>query len=197
MPSNFELDKGDQFIVAFDTSGSMQTADCGGDTRFNYVLETMRVFIREASKWDPDGVSFYAFSSKLQEFPDIQSVEEIDQKIAALRPGGNTQTHLAIQAAYAEHARKGSAQTFFLVFTDGEPSDPVAVQRAIVDITNKVKDEKEFRISILTVGERSSELNRWLDDLDNKLTGAKFDIVAVNKLEEVDFQSAVDNAISG
>lgn len=198
MASQFELDKTDQFIVGLDISGSMQTKDCPGDTsRFNYVLEQMKVFIAEASKWDPDGVSFYAFNNVLQTFPDVASVDEINATISKLHPSGGTSTHLAITAAYAEHKKKGSEQTFFMLFTDGEPSDPDAVKKAIVDITQDVKDEKEFRISMLTVGSRTPSLDAWLSALDNDLTGAKYDIIDIDRLEHVDFETAVANAIEG
>lgn len=194
----FELNRGDQFIVAIDVSGSMQMRDCPGNaTRFNYVLETMRVFIREAAKWDPDGVSFYVFNNQLQTYPDVATVEEIDQKISTLRPGGGTNTHLAIRAAYEEHKKKNSEQTFLLLFTDGEPSEPDLVKREIVNITQNIKDEKEFRIALLTVGQQSPELAKWLDDLDNHLDAAKYDIVRVDRLEDVDFETAVANAIDG
>jgi Mg-chelatase subunit ChlD len=196
--NNFELNKGDQFIVALDISGSMQMKDCPGNaSRFSYVLETMEVFISEASKWDPDGVSFYAFNNEVQEFPDVASTEALHETIGRLRPGGGTATHRAISAAYREHKLKGSEQTFLLLFTDGEPSDRQAVKQAIVDITNDVKDEKEFRICILTVGARTPELSAWLSDLDDNLTEAKYDIVDIEKLEDVDFERAVANAIEG
>lgn len=196
--NNFELNRGDQFIIAFDISGSMQAQDCPGNTRrFDYVLETMKAFIGEAAKWDPDGVSFYAFNNQLQAFPNVTTVAEINAKIAKLRPGGGTATHLAITAAYNEHKAAGSEQTFLMIFTDGEPTDPTAVQNAIIAITKDVKDEKEFRICILTVGQRSPELARWLDDLDNHLTGASYDIVKVETLEDVDFEQAVADAIEG
>lgn len=196
--NNFELNKGDQFIVGLDISGSIQAGDCpGNSTRFGYVMETMKVFIAEAAKWDPDGVSFYAFNNALQAFPDMASVADIEAKIATLKPGGGTGTHLAIKAAYAEHKAKKSEQTFLLLFTDGEPTDPAAVQKAIVDITQDVRDEKEFRIAILTVGQRSPALNAWLTDLDDNLPGAKYDIVKVDRLEDVNFDQAVANAIDG
>lgn len=196
--NNFELNKGDQFIVALDISGSMQARDCPGNaSRFSYVMETMKVFIAEAAQWDPDGVSFYAFNNSVQQFQDVASVEELNKTIGALRPGGGTATHLAIAAAYKEHKDKGSEQTFLLLFTDGEPTDRQAVKQAIVDITSDVKDEKEFRISILTVGERTAELSAWLSDLDDHLTEARYDIVDIEKLEDVDFEQAVANAIEG
>lgn len=196
--NNFELNKGDQFIVAIDTSGSMQMTDCPGSaSRLNYVTETMRTFIKEASKWDPDGVSFYMFNNTVQAFRDVATIEEIDQKIATIKPAGGTYTHLAIKEAYKEHKEKKNEQTFLMIFTDGEPSDKDAVKQAIVDITKDVKDEKEFRIQLLTVGVRDSSLDKWLDDLDDHLTEAKYDIVDIEKLEDVNFEQAVANAIEG
>lgn len=196
--NKFELNKGDQFIIGLDISGSMQAQDCpGNSSRFSYVLETMKVFVAEAAKWDPDGVSFYAFNNSVQEFRDVATVEEINQKIGALKVGGGTRTDLAISEAYREHKEKGSEQTFFMVFTDGEPSEPELVKQAIIAITNDVKDEKEFRIQFLTVGQRSASLDQWLSDLDDHLDGAKYDIVEIEKLEDVNFEQAVANAIEG
>lgn len=196
--NNFELNKGDQFIVALDVSGSMQAQDTpSGQSRLAYTMETLKVFVREAAKWDPDGVSFYSFNNRVDQHPDVQSVEQIEEMLKALKPGGGTSTELAIKAAYDEHKKKGSEQTFLLLFTDGEPSDPEAVKKTVVEITNQVKDEKEFRISILTVGQRSPGLEKWLTDLDDHLTAAKYDIIDVEKLEDVNFEQAVANAIEG
>lgn len=196
--NNFELNKGDQFIIALDVSGSMQAQDTpSGQSRLAYTMETLKVFVREAAKWDPDGVSFYSFNNRLEQHPDVTSVEQIDAMLAVLKPGGGTSTEVAITAAYQEHKKKGSEQTFLILFTDGEPSDPEAVKKAVVDITNQVKDEKEFRISILTVGHRSPQLDKWLDDLDDHLDAAKYDIIDIEKLEDVNFEDAVAKAIEG
>lgn len=194
--SNLELNKGDQFIIGLDISGSMQATDTpSGQSRLQYTLETLKTFVREASKWDPDGVSFYPFGAKVHAYPDLQP-DDIDAKLGSLKYEGATMTHLAITSAYNEHKSKSNEQTFLMVFTDGEPSDPDAVKKAIVDITNDVKDEKEFRIAFLTVGERSASLDAYLTALDDDLTGAKYDIVDVKRVEEVDFMAAVDGAIN-
>lgn len=197
-PNNLELNKGDQFIIGLDISGSMTSQDCPGNlTRFQYTLETVKTFVREAAKWDPDGVSFYPFGAQVHAYRDLKP-EDIDAKIAGLRMEGATMTHLAIRAAYQEHKEKKNEQTFFMLFTDGEPSDPDAVKQAIIDITKDVKDEKEFRIAFITVGNRTSALNQYLIDLDDNLksNGAKYDIVDVKKLEDVDFMAAVDGALN-
>lgn len=194
--NNFELNKGDQFIIGLDISGSMQARDCPGNMmRIEYCMETLKTFVREASKWDPDGVSFYLFGATCKAFPNI-TPDQIDAKLGNIRLEGATMTHLAIDAAYAEHKKAGSEQTFFMLFTDGEPSDPAAVMQSIVNITNDVKDEKEFRIAFLTVGQRSPQLDAYLTTLDDALTAAKYDIVDVKRMEEVDFMAAVNGALT-
>lgn len=197
-PNNLELNKGDQFIIGLDISGSMGATDCpGGLSRIAYSLETLKTFVREAAKWDPDGVSFYPFGVTVHAFPDLQPAE-IDTKLVGIKLEGATMTHLAVNRAYAEHKAKKNEQTFLLIFTDGEPSDPDALRNEIIGITNDVKDEKEFRIAFITVGQRSASLDAYLTALDDDLTkaGAKYDIVDVKRLEEVDFMAAVDGALN-
>lgn len=194
--NNLELNKGDQFIIGLDISGSMSMTDCpGGASRYNYTLETVRTFVAEAAKWDEDGISFYQFGATVQAHRDLQP-DQIDAKLKNPKFEGMTRTDLVIQAAWKEHQEKTNGQTFLLLFTDGSPSDGQAVKRAIIDITNAVKDEREFRIAFITVGQRDAQLDQWLTDLDDNLTGAKYDIVDVKKLEEVDFLAAVNGALT-
>lgn len=197
-PNNLELNKGDQFIIGLDISGSMQISDCpGGLSRYQYTLETCKMFVAEANKWDPDGVSFYPFGATVHAYRDQQPAD-IDKMIEKLKFEGATMTHLAIREAYKEHKEKKNEQTFFMLFTDGEPSDHDAVKQAIIDITKDVKDEKEFRIAFLTVGQRTPALEQYLIDLDDNLksNGAKYDIVDVKRVEDVDFMAAVNGALN-
>lgn len=196
--SNLELSRGDQFIIGLDISRSMETADCpDGMKRLAYTLETLKIFVCEAAKWDPDGISFYPFGATVHAYPDMLP-DDIDTKLKTLRTEGATMTHLAVDRAYAEHVAKKSEQTFLMIFTDGEPSDPAALKQSIIRITNAVKDPSEFRIAFITVGVRSAGLDAYLTNLDDTLTndGAKYDIVDVKRLEEVDFMAAVDGALT-
>ncbi len=211
MPSLFELDATDQQILLADISGSMKTPDCpGGATRWSYLVETLEAFLVAAIKWDPDGPSLYTFNNAVGVNRDVKSIEELKAIVARVKPGGGTSTHLAIAEAYREHKEKKAAnpnpadhQMFCMIFTDGEPSGPDGardLKKVIVDITNDVTHEEEFRISILTIGQQSPELQAFLRDLDDNLVandGAKYDIVAINKLEDVDFEQAIANAING
>jgi len=196
-PNNLELNKGDQFIIGLDVSGSMQTKDTtSGLSRYDHVLEQLDVFMNEADKWDPDGVSFYTFREKVTAFPNLKA-GAYKSKLPKAPIEGTTLTEQAIKAAYAEHKAAKSEQTFFMLFTDGVPANPDAVKQAIIEITKDVKDEKEFRITFLTVGVRDTKLEAYLTNLDDTLTndGAKYDIVDVKRIEDVDFMAAVSGAI--
>jgi len=81
MSDNLELNKGDQFIIGLDISGSMGNTDTpSGQSRFQYTLETLKTFVREAAKWDPDGVSFYLFGATVYAYPDLKP-DDIDAKV--------------------------------------------------------------------------------------------------------------------
>ncbi len=196
--ANFELNKGDDFIIALDISGSMRAADCpAGMTRINYSIEQFRTFASEASKWDTDGVSLYAFGANVHAFPDVASdkLDAVTDKLRALPLEGTTRTDLVILAAFREHQERKNEQTVLFVFTDGEPADQDAVFKAVAHITNTVKDEREFNISFVTVGNRTPSLQQFLTKLDDGVPGAKYDIVDVKKLEEVDFMAAFAGAL--
>lgn len=204
--SQFELNKGDQFIILLDDSGSMAATDTpSGQSRYQAVMEQLDTFMAEADQWDPDGVSFYLFSHDVRGHANLHA-GDYKSKIPAKPTGSGTCTDKAVRAAYAEH-KKGKAaaadpsnyQTFAFLFTDGAPDNGQALKSAIVEITKDVQDEKEFRIAFLTVGKRDAALNTFLTDLDDNLVakdGAKYDIVDVKELKDVDFRAAVEGALN-
>jgi Mg-chelatase subunit ChlD len=196
---NLELNKGDDFIIGLDISASMQASDCpGGLTRSAYVLEQMRTFVKEASKWDTDGVSLYAFGTGVHAHPDVTAdkLDETVDRLAKLPYEGATMTHLVVKKAWDEHKERNNEQTVLMLFTDGEPSDPEALLSNIASITNSVVDEREFNIAFITVGARSVGLEAFLAKLDDEIPGARYDIVDVKRLEEVDFYKAFDGALN-
>lgn len=197
--SKLEINKGDQFIIAIDTSGSMSSTDTAdGTSRLKFSMETIKTFVREAEKLDPDGVSIYTFDHVLKTFPDALS-GKIDSILASIVMGASTMTHLAITRAFEEHLAKKNEQTFLMIFTDGEPNDQKAVIDSIVNITKKVADPLEFRIAFITVGKRSAALQAFLTDLDDNLKtkyGALHDIVDVKEIGEVDFIGSLAGALT-
>ena len=194
--SNLELNKGDNFIFGIDVSRSMDMGDCpNGMSRIEFLKEAVILFCNEASKWDTDGIDVLTFGHKITPYLGITSdkASEIIGKLTANE--GTTDTAGVIREAYKLHKAAGKEQSILFVATDGEPSDREAMKQAIIDITNDVKDEHEFNISILTVGRISEGLKAFLVGLDDDLKGAKYDIVDVKELESVDFMTAFDGAL--
>lgn len=195
--NNFELNKGDNFIFAIDVSGSMGATDCpGGMTRIQYLKEKTIQFAQEAVKWDEDGIDVLTFGHQISIYGGITG-DKAQEIIGALQANeGSTDTAGVIKAAYSLHKNGKKEQTVLFLATDGEPNDREAVKAAIIDITNDVKDEREFNISFLTVGQISTGLSQFLTGLDDDLNGAKYDIVDVKSLESVDFMAAFMGALN-
>lgn len=193
--SKLELNKGDNFIFGVDVSASMMTADCPGETqRIEYLKEAVIVFAKEASKYDPDGIDILTFGATVREFNAV-TAENAEGVISSLRANeGATKTHLLIDKAWEKHRLGGYEQTVLFVATDGEPTDPEAVEGVIRKIAGDLRDEHEFGISILTVGTPSEQLSAWLRKLDDTLN-AKFDIVDVRPLEGTSFEEAFSGAL--
>jgi len=196
-PNNLELHQGDNFIFGVDVSASMQTADCpGGAQRIEFLKEKTIQFAREASKYDPDGIDVLAFGHQVTPYPNVTADRAADI-IGALRANeGATMTHLLINKAWTMHKAGKYEQTVLFIATDGDPSDKEAVKKVIIDITQQVGDEKEFKISFLTVGQPTPALTAYLTALDDDLKGAKYDIVDVKRLEDVDFMTAFVGALN-
>lgn len=194
--SNLELNVGDNFIFGVDVSGSMSNADCpGGLTRIDFLKEKVIAFAKEAAKYDPDGIDVLTFGQVVTPYPKV-TAERAESVVQLLRANeAATMTHELIRKAYALHKDGGYQQTVLFIATDGQPSDPGAVKTTIVDVAKQLKDEHEFAISFLTVGQIDPTLRAFLTQLDDDLKGAPYDIVDVKALEEVDFLTAFAGAL--
>jgi uncharacterized protein YegL len=202
-----ELDINKQYILAGDVSGSMQTPDplCSNATRYDYMLEKFKAFIKEAESFDPDGPSVILFGQDVKSYKNV-TLEQVQDKLSNPVFEGFTMTHLAINEAYNIHkaekaqlAANGKAHigTVVMVFTDGAPTSRPELEKSIVRIANEIDRDEEFSIIFLTVGTIPADLQDFLTHLDDDLKGkAKFDIVDVKKLEEVTFLKAVDGAMN-
>ncbi len=195
--SQFELNKGDNFIFGIDVSGSMQTRDTpSGASRIEYLKEQVITFAREASKWDEDGIDVIAFGHEVRVYEKVtaEKAGDIIGGLSAVQ--SQTRTDLVIKSAYELHKKGGYKQTVLFLATDGEPTGVTAeeVKQTIRGVAADLKDEHEFAISILTVGKPSSDLSAFLTELDDTL-GAKHDIVDVKALESVDFIAAFAGAL--
>lgn len=194
--SQLELNEGDNFIFGMDVSASMQTKDCPNNvSRIEYLKEKVIVFAREATKWDKDGIDVLCFGQKVTPHRGVNAEKAADI-IGGLKANeGMTDTASLISEAYKMHKSGGYAQTVLFIATDGEPSDRAAVKSEIIRISKDLKDEHEFAISFLTVGNIAPELQSFLTELDDDLKEAPHDIVDVKRLEDVDFMEAFSGAL--
>lgn len=195
--NNLELNEGDNFYFGLDVSGSMASQDCpGGLSRIQFSKEKAIQFANEASKYDTDGITVLTFGHQVKVYDGISADKagEIIGKLSADEAA--TDTAALIRKAWELHKAGKYEQSVLFVVTDGDPTDKAAVKQAIIDITNSVTDEREFNISFLTVGNISSSLSAYLTSLDDDLKGAKYDIVDVKTLEEVNFLTAFAGALN-
>lgn len=184
MGSQFELDEGDQIIVGIDVSASMRATDTpNSSTRIDYSKEATATLAREAEKFDKDGIDILTFGEKVTKYEGVAG-DKINSIINGLQANeGTTNTHLLIQEAYKIHKTKQSKQTVLLVITDGAPANETAVKEAIRTVAAELKDEHEFAISFLQVGEDAG-VAAFLAEIDDNLK-AKHDIVDCKKLKDV------------
>lgn len=192
--SNLELNKGDNFIFLFDVSASMQAKDApSGASRIDYLKEKLTTFVNEAAKYDDDGIDLITFGHQVTVQPKLTSANA-GPVIASLKANeSSTYTDLAINQAYSIHKKGGYKQTVVFIATDGAPADEAAVKESIRSIAAELKDEHEFAISFLKVGQDQGVAS-FLEELDDNLK-AKHDIVDVKSLDEVDFMTAFAGAL--
>jgi hypothetical protein len=188
--------KGHNVIVGIDRSGSMDTRDCEGQTRYTYLGEKLVAFTGAAVESAAGNkVTALFFNDNVKE-ATLKSASDAEAAMKQYHTGGSTGTHSVLEYAYKVAQRTPDPAMFFLV-TDGHPDSEDAVDKEIISITKRIKNPEDFRVMILTVGNRDSHLEKWLEHLDSDLgsLGALFDIVGQNNLNEVDFREAAAELI--
>lgn len=199
-----EIDPNRQYILAGDISASMETVDCHGNTRYNYMIEKFEQFIKAATDFDPDGPTVILFGENIQTYYNI-TIDKVKDKLTRTNFEGWTNTNLAIDEAWNIHrqekselAKSGKVHTgtCLMIFTDGAPTNRISVANSILKIANAIDREREFSMIFITVGVVAPDLRTWLDMIDNGLVGAKYDIVSVKSIEEINFLGAVKSALT-
>ena len=174
---NFEINPNKEYVLCGDISASMTTIDpaCANERRYAYMLEKFKMFIKAAEDFDPHGPSIILFGEGYYVFPETTLEKlETQPKFKNIDFEGFTNIHLAIDAAYnihrekkSEFAKEGKLHpgTMCLIFTDGEPTNRLAVEKSIISIANAIDREDEFNIIFLTVGTVRPELQAYLDEV--------------------------------
>lgn len=184
--------------LLIDTSGSMSKVLKNGLTRLKAVQENATALCREMETYDKDGILIGRFAGKVK-INDATTSETLETMFLEYRAMGGTNTKEAVEKAadimLAKRKADGAAAkpACLVVFTDGVPDDKVGLAQVIVDITKRIKDRSEFGILFVQVGDEP-DAAAYLDKLNNDLTqaGALHDIVAVEKLENLEDRTALE-----
>lgn len=173
------------FIIAVDASGSMgETDTANGLSRWESAQETVTAICRDLQKLDSDGLDVVLFSgSTVTSFPGV-TVDKVKEVFASRSPRGSTPLTQALQASI-ELAGKSDKKDFIIVLTDGVPDSSETARELILAQANSQTADDELTILFIQVG-RDAAATQWLKQLDDNLTGAKFDIVDAKTVEEVE-----------
>jgi hypothetical protein len=204
--NQIEIDPNKQYILAGDISGSMDTIDqkCAGLSRYKYMVEKFKAFIKISEDYDPDGPTIILFGEHVHVYRNT-TLSAVDSKLNKVEFEGFTNTDKVIDEAFKLHreekvdlAKQGRAHpgTVLMIFTDGAPTNRAAVGRSIINVANTIDTREEFSIIFLTVGTLAPDLKDWLTMIDDNLKEAKLDIVDVKPLEEITFLGAVKGALT-
>lgn len=178
------------YELIIDKSGSMNSGDGTGKTRWNSAKESTIAIAHKVNELDPDGITVYTFSSSFKRYDNVNP-EKVEQIFKENEPMGNTELALVLNdslSKYFERKRQGTAKPVtILVVTDGEPSNKEDVAKVIINAANKVTSEEEIGISFIQIG-KDATARAYLKSLDDDLQskGAKFDIVNTKTFEEVE-----------
>lgn len=165
------------FVVCIDTSGSMGEPVKAGSkvTRWESVQEAAMTFIRDIEKIDSDGIGLVTFGGSNIKSHDGVTSDKAREAFASTGPRGSTPLAEALTAALAL-AGKSDKKDFILVFTDGVPDDAAAAADVIRKASHAQETDDALTILFVQVGDDAGA-TKYLEGLDNDLTGCKFDIV--------------------
>ncbi len=205
--SKYEINENDQFIALLDVSASMNETEksLGGLTRIKGGLESFGSLIKEASKFDKDGVDFVTFGQEVKHLGAI-TADQVDSVLGKIRATeGMTNTHLAIKKAWELHQAKGSTEnTIVFVATDGAPSDRSALTAQLKSIAAQQKaGDERFSVSFLIVpnlAEAPADLQAYITELDDvpmkDADGNDIDFIDKQDLAGITFVAAAAGAIN-
>lgn len=184
------------FIVCIDQSGSMgdpvKANNPGGANRWSAAKESIVSFARDIEKIDSDGIDVVFFGNDKAEVVRGGTAQVIADAFDQRNPRGGTPLHTALKEALK--LKKGK-KLFVLVATDGRPDDEQAVAQVIKAQSNSQQSDEECTFLFVQVGD-DGHATKYLDDLDNHLSGAKYDIVNALTIEAANkFNSTAEMVI--
>jgi uncharacterized protein with von Willebrand factor type A (vWA) domain len=181
------------YTLIVDRSGSMAQKDQpGGRSRWATARESTQAIAAKCDELDPDGITLYVFASRFRRYDNV-TADRVTQVFEENEPCGGTDLAGVLSHAFESYfARKAkgkgkSRPETILVVTDGEPDDPRAVIKTIIDASRRIQRDEELAVSLVQVG-KDPDARRFLKLLDDELVGAgaPFDICDTVTLEEAE-----------
>ncbi len=174
------------YMLLVDQSGSMGEASTRlqGRTKWQEVQEFAEQFARYAEQYDDDGITVIKFNSHATVYDGVKATA-VHDLFTKNSPNGSTNLAAGLDEAFK---KKFSSQkkAIIVVLTDGEPNSEEAVKTSILNAVAKLESDSQLNILLIQVGE-DAHAAKFLDMLDNGLTGAKFD--CVNTMSEDEAES--------
>lgn len=205
-------------VFLLDKSGSMNEQHKNGQTRWKAAQETVTALATEMAAHDKDGITVVPFNDRFT-IEDNVTPTTVGNIFKNHSPGSGTMLAAPLQAvidkfipASAQQSKGGFLSSMFgsksaapaaaavarkpvcvVVATDGAAGDEDAVVQTLVGATQRMQSDDELGILLLQVG-NDPNAERFLERVDNQLKtrGAKFDIVARCKLDDVEDKSTVE-----
>ncbi len=205
---------GRDYTLLLDRSGSMALKDQpGGRSRWSVARESVQALAARCEELDPDGLTLYLFASRFRRY-DAVTADRVASIFLENEPCGGTDLAGVLAHAFECHferrrarsgqrsagaAAGGKSGETLLVVTDGEPDDPKAVMRTLVEATRRLERDEQLAVSFVQVGgdPRARRFLKVLDD-DLQRAGARFDIcdtVTLDEMEELGLTEVLLRAI--
>lgn len=173
------------FIIAIDVSGSMGETDMpGGRSRWEYIQEKATAICHDVEKLDSNGIDIVLFGGVTVSTFENVTTSKIKEVFASRSPRGSTPLAEALSTCLILSGKSGK-KDFIIVFTDGVPDDAKAAERILRDASNAIESDDRLTILFVQVG-RDVSATTYLSNLDNQLKGAKFDIVDLKTMDELE-----------
>jgi Mg-chelatase subunit ChlD len=188
-------------VMILDMSGSMQSRDCQGLSRWDWVGSQSNDLALAAQKAASD-ITVMLFSTGYQVM-EHASPSLIPMIFERVRPNGGTNLSLPLGDALGRYfaARQSNPNVkplIITIITDGFPTDYEQVRQQIIDAANNTRKDGEISITFMLINGQLTG-NRRMEELDSQL-GTQRDIVNLVEFDQVlrlGVKQALFEALSG
>lgn len=187
--------------LILDITGSMNEADGTGSlSKFQWCHEQVNTIAQRLAPYNKT----FTITTFNEQYDTMENCnpERVEQLYRTIKPSGGTDLVDPLiarcSASLTRQKRTGKPQLIAII-SDGEPNiprDPKAVNRALVDFTQRMSAPGEVTITFLQIGDTFTGRD-FCVDLDENLVreGAKYDLVHTKTFAELKQEGIIDALI--